>query len=62
MVSMILNNVRETLIVFQVNYAESAIFSKEYICFKHAFDIFHLIHCSIFNLDAATIDVQNCVF
>ena len=47
-------------------------FDSVFICFKHAFDIFHLIHCRIynfrcrlikqFNIDAEEILEQNYVF
>ena len=51
MVSRLLNNIRETLIDFQVNKAETALLSEDFIQLrKHGFDIFHLIHYRICDL------------
>ena len=50
MVSRLLNNIRETLTYFQVNYAETSLVSKDFICLrKHAFDTCHLIPYRIYN-------------
>ena len=52
MVSRLLNNIRETLIVFHVNKAKTALLQKDFIFSrKHAFDTFHLIHYRITELD-----------
>ena len=50
MVSRLLNIKRETLIVFQVNYAETVLLSRDIICLrKYDFDTFRLIQFRIYN-------------
>ena len=64
-VSRLLNNIRETYIAFQVNKAETALFSKYFTCLrKHACDTFTkfiveftILDVSLYNFNKAAAEI-----